>query len=82
MEADWRQISRICKYDDLPVCTTIPPSSRMSIKNAKYLTSNEGVLLISASKLLTAVKWLEAHPPLPEKWEYLNSMAREEIVSA
>jgi hypothetical protein len=54
----------------------------MSTNRAEYLSSPEGILLISAAKLLTAVKWLEAHPPLPEKWEYLNSKVKEEIVSA
>jgi hypothetical protein len=54
----------------------------MSTNRANVLSSPEGILLISAARLLTAVKWLEAHPPPSEKWEFLNSKVKEEIVSA
>lgn len=47
----------------------------------EVLTPPEAMLLTSAARLLTAVRWLEEHPPLPEKWEYLNSKVKEEIVS-
>ncbi|KAN0131092.1 hypothetical protein V8E53_011093 [Lactarius tabidus] len=36
------------------------------------LSSVEVILLHGAVRLLTAVKWIAEHPPLPEKWTYLN----------
>jgi hypothetical protein len=46
------------------------------------LSAPEIFLLTSAATLLGAVKWLEKHPPLPEKWEYLNCKVMDEIASA
>jgi hypothetical protein len=46
------------------------------------LSAPELFLLKSAARLLGAVRWLEEHPPLPEKWEYLNGKVMDEIVSA
>jgi uncharacterized membrane protein len=45
------------------------------------LSSVEVILLHGAARLLTAVKWIAEHPPLPEKWTYLNEKVNEEIVS-
>jgi hypothetical protein len=45
------------------------------------LSPPEFLLLKSAAKLLVAVRWLQEHPPLPEKLEYLNSKVKDEIVS-
>jgi hypothetical protein len=47
----------------------------------EMLSTPEFLLLKSAANLLAAVKWLEEHPPLPEKLDYLNSKAKDEIVS-
>ncbi|KAN0141481.1 hypothetical protein V8E53_000726 [Lactarius tabidus] len=45
------------------------------------LSSVEVILLHGAARLLTAVKWIAEHPPLPEKWTYLNEKVNEEIRS-
>ncbi|KAN0131148.1 hypothetical protein V8E53_011040 [Lactarius tabidus] len=44
------------------------------------LSSVEVILLHGAARLLTAVKWIAEHPPLPEKWTYLNEKVNEEII--
>ena len=46
------------------------------------LSGPELFLLNSAARLLRAVNWLEKHPPLSEKWDYLNGKVMDEIVSA
>ena len=46
------------------------------------LSAPELFLLNSAARLLAVVTWLEKHPPLPEKWDYLNGKVMDEIVSA
>ena len=46
------------------------------------LSDPELFLLNSAARLLGAVNWLEKHPPLPEKCDYLNGKVMDEIVSA
>jgi hypothetical protein len=46
------------------------------------LSAPELFLLNSAARLLGAVNWLEKHPPLPEKWDYLNNKVMDKIVSA
>ncbi|KAN0139729.1 hypothetical protein V8E53_002391 [Lactarius tabidus] len=45
------------------------------------LSSVEIMLLHGAARLLTVVKWIAEHPPLPEKWGYLNEKVTEEIHS-
>jgi hypothetical protein len=45
------------------------------------LSSVEVMLLHGAVRLLTAVKWITEHPPLPDKWACLNEKVNEEIVS-
>jgi hypothetical protein len=54
----------------------MPPKPR-----EEELSSVEIMLLHGAVRLLTAVKWITEHPPLPEKWGYLNEKVTEEIVS-
>jgi hypothetical protein len=58
-----------------------PDNSTMPPKPANELTAVEGFLLNAAARLLTAVQWLAEHPPLEEKWDYLNIKVKEEIVS-
>jgi hypothetical protein len=53
----------------------------MSITRPQELTSAEFFLLKPAARLLTAVTWLQEHPPLPEKVDYLNKKVKGEIVS-
>ncbi|KAN0131097.1 hypothetical protein V8E53_011098 [Lactarius tabidus] len=53
----------------------MPPKPR-----EEELSSVEIMLLHGAARLLTAVKWIAEHPPLPEKWGYLNEKVMEEIM--
>ncbi|KAN0140677.1 hypothetical protein V8E53_001504 [Lactarius tabidus] len=54
----------------------MPPKPR-----EEELSSVEIMLLHGAARLLTVVKWIAEHPPLPEKWGYLNEKVTEEIRS-
>jgi hypothetical protein len=53
----------------------------MPPKPLEELTGVEIYLIGTAARLQTAVKWVERHPPVPEKWAYLNAKVKEEIVS-
>ncbi|KAN0139736.1 hypothetical protein V8E53_002398 [Lactarius tabidus] len=57
------------------------PSVKLwGIHQEEELSSVEVMLLHGAARLLTAVKWIAEHPPLPEKWAYLNEKVNEEII--
>jgi hypothetical protein len=53
----------------------------MSYAHPERLNAPELFLVKSAARLLTAVRWLEEHPPPTEKWGELDSKVTEEIVS-
>jgi predicted nicotinamide N-methyase len=53
----------------------------MPPKPLEELTAVEISLLGIAARLQVAVKWVERHPPLPDKWAYLNTKVKAEIVS-
>jgi hypothetical protein len=52
----------------------------MPPKPLEELTAVEIALLGIAARLQVAVKWVERHPPLPDKWAYLNAKVKDEIV--
>ena len=63
-------------------CATIQRTPiAMPPKPLEELTGVENYLLTTASRLQAAVKWVEQHPPPPDKWAYLNAKVKEEIVS-
>ena len=52
----------------------------MADERPESLSTMEFFLIKSAAKLLGAVRWLEEHPPPPEKMDWLNSKVKAEIV--
>ena len=67
-------------YANMTTC--VPPTyPTMPNNRPEDLSPPELFLLKSAARLLGAVRWLEEHPPPPEKWDFLNKKVREEIVS-